>query len=222
MDTQNEHLKNLQEIRSIMERSTRFISLSGLSGVFAGIVALMGALAVYIFHKEFFFSRYQNGGVFLPEELMSGNALTNFIVFSFVVAFLVLVLALFFATFFTTRNARRKGLPIWDATVKRMLINLFIPLIAGGVFCLILLYHHLVYLIAPSTLLFYGLALINASKFTLTDIRYLGISEIILGLIAMIFVGYGLIFWAVGFGVLHIVYGLAMYIKYERATDKSK
>ena len=83
-------------------------------------------------------------------------------------------------------------------------------------------YHHLVYLIAPSTLLFYGLALINASKFTLTDIRYLGISEIILGLIAMIFVGYGLIFWAVGFGVLHIVYGLAMYIKYERATDKSK
>jgi hypothetical protein len=116
MDTQNEHLKNLQEIRSIMERSTRFISLSGLSGVFAGIVALMGALAVYIFHKEFFLSRYQNGGVFLPEELMSGNALTNFIVFSFVVAFVVLVLALFFATFFTTRNARRKvylfGMPL--------------------------------------------------------------------------------------------------------------
>lgn len=222
MDTQNEHLKNLQEIRSIMERSTRFISLSGLSGVFAGLVALLGALAVYSFHKEFFFSRYQNGGVFLPEELMSGNALTNFIVFSFVVAFVVLVLALFFATFFTTRNARRKGLPIWDATVRRMLINLFIPLVAGGLFCLILLYHHLVFLIAPSTLLFYGLALINASKFTLTDIRYLGISEITLGLIAMIFVGYGLIFWAVGFGVLHIVYGLAMYIKYERVTVKYK
>ena len=137
MDTQNEHLKNLQEIRSIMERSTRFISLSGLSGVFAGIVALLGALAVYIYHKEFFFSRYQSGGVFLPEELMSGSALTNFIVFSFVVAFVVLVLALFFATYFTTRNARRKGLPVWDATIKRMLINLFIPLVAGGMFCLI-------------------------------------------------------------------------------------
>jgi hypothetical protein len=147
--------------------------------------------------------------------------LTNFIIFSFVDAFVVLVLALFFGVFFTTRNARKKGLPFWDATVKRMLINLFIPLVAGGVFCLILLYHHLVFLIAPSTLLFYGLALINASKFTLTDIRYLGISEIILGLIAMVFVGYGLIFWAIGFGVLHIVYGLAMYIKYERATVKS-
>ena len=222
MDNQNEHLKNLQEIRSIMERSTRFISLSGLTGVFAGTVALLGALAVFVYQREFFFSRYQSQGVFLPEELMSGSELTRFIIFSFVDAFVVLVLALSFGVFFTTRNARRKGLPFWDATVKRMLVNLFIPLVAGGVFCLILLYHHLIYLIAPSTLIFYGLALINASKYTLTDVRYLGICEIILGLVAMIFVGYGLIFWAIGFGVLHIVYGLAMYIKYERATDKSK
>lgn len=222
MDTQNEHLKNLQEIRSIMERSTRFISLSGLTGVFAGAVALLGALAVYVYQREFFFSRYQNQGVFLPEELMSGSELTNFIVFSFVDAFVVLVLALSFGVFFTTCNARRKGLPFWDATVKRMLINLFIPLVAGGVFCLILLYHHLIYLIAPSTLIFYGLALINASKFTLNDVRYLGICEIILGLVAMVFIGYGLVFWAVGFGVLHIVYGLAMYIKYERAAGKSE
>lgn len=205
-----------------MERSTRFISLSGLTGVFAGAVALLGALAVYVYQREFFFSRYQNQGVFLPEELMSGSELTNFIVFSFVDAFVVLVLALSFGVFFTTRNARRKGLPFWDATVKRMLINLFIPLVAGGVFCLILLYHHLIYLIAPSTLIFYGLALINASKFTLNDVRYLGICEIILGLVAMVFIGYGLVFWAVGFGVLHIVYGLAMYIKYERAAGKSE
>lgn len=222
MDTQNEHLNNLQEIRSIMERSSRFISLSGLTGVFAGIVALLGALAVYIYQKEFFFTRYQNHGVFLPEDLISGSDLTNFIIFSFVDAFVVLVLALSFGVFFTTRNARRKGLPFWDATVKRMLINLFIPLVTGGIFCLVLLYHHLIFLIAPSMLLFYGLALINASKFTLDDVRYLGISEIILGLLAMFFVGYGLIFWAIGFGVLHIVYGFAMYIKYERATGKSK
>ncbi len=222
MDTQNEHLKNLHEIRSIMERSTRFISLSGLTGVFAGSVALLGALAVYVFHREFFFSRYQNRGVFLPEELMSGSELSNFILFSFVDAFVVLALALSFGVFFTTRNARRKGLPFWDATVKRMLVNLLIPLVSGGVFCLILLYHHLIYLIAPSTLIFYGLALINASKFTLDDVRYLGICEIVLGLVAMVFVGYGLVFWAIGFGVLHIVYGLAMYMKYERAAGKSE
>ncbi|MGE0077984.1 MAG: hypothetical protein AB7S48_09010 [Bacteroidales bacterium] len=221
MNSKNEHLRNLQEIRSIMERSSRFMSLSGLSGIFAGIVALLGALAVYIYQKEFFLNRYQNQGVFLSDNLLSGSVLCNFIVFCFVDAFIVLMLALFFAIYFTTRNARRKGLPFWDATAKRMLLNLFVPLVTGGLFCLILLYHHLVYLIAPSTLLFYGLALINASKFTLNDVRYLGICEIALGLVAMVYIGYGLIFWAFGFGILHIIYGLAMYIKYERVTAKS-
>jgi hypothetical protein len=44
----------------------------------------------------------------------------------------------------------------------------------------------------------------------------LGICEIGLGLIASIYMGYGLLFWAVGFGVLHIIYGIVMYMKYER------
>ena len=118
--------------------------------------------------------------------------------------------------FFTTRKAKKKNLPIWDATAKRLVIHLFIPLAAGGIFCLILLFHRDVHLIAPATLLFYGLGLINASKYTLSDIRYLGFTEIILGLIASIFVGYGLLFWAMGFGVMHIIYGAVMYYKYER------
>ena len=97
-----------------------------------------------------------------------------------------------------------------------MLVNLFIPLISGGIFCLILLYHNIFFLVAPCTLLFYGVALLNASKYTLPDIRYLGISEIALGLIGSIFVGYGLIIWSIGFGVLHLIYGTVMYLKYER------
>ena len=71
-------------------------------------------------------------------------------------------------------------------------------------------------LVAPTTLLFYGLALYNAGKYTLDEIRYLGVSEIILGLLGCIFIGYGLMFWALGFGVLHIVYGFMMWWKYER------
>ncbi len=222
MSNQNEHLKDLQEIRSIMERSSKFISLSGLAGVFAGVVALLGALAVYIYQHEFFFSRYQNHGVFLREDLIAGAELNNFIFFLIADAIIVLFLALGFGVFFTTRNARKKGLPYFDTTAKRMLINLFIPLVTGGLFCIVLLYHHLIYLIAPSTLIFYGLALVNASKFTLNDIKYLGYCEIVLGLLGMMLVGYGLLFWAFGFGVLHIVYGSAMYFKYERATSKSE
>jgi hypothetical protein len=221
MDQQKEHLKNLEAIRSIMERSSRFISLSGLSGVFAGISALAGALAVFLYKKDFFFGRYYNGGAFLGKDLITGSELNQFITFMLVDGLLTLLLALFFGIFFTVRNAKKKGLPIWDNTTKRMLLNLFIPLVTGGVFCLILLFHHLVYLIAPVTLIFYGLALVNTSKYTLDEILYLGLCEVVLGLIATVFAGYGLIFWAIGFGILHIVYGASMYFRYERSDIKS-
>lgn len=156
-------------------------------------------------------------GVYLREDLIHGKDLFHFLVFLFADAAIILILALGSAIFFTTRRAKKNGLLIWDATIKRLLINLFIPLITGGLFCLVLLFHRQIYLIAPATLVFYGLALLNASKYTLNEIKYLGISEIIIGLIACFLVGYGLIFWAFGFGFLHIVYGAIMYNKYERA-----
>jgi hypothetical protein len=68
---------------------------------------------------------------------------------------------------------------------------------------------------APAMLIFYGLALINASPNLFDEIRYLGYSEILIGLLAAAFIGYGLYFWAFGFGVLHIAYGLVMYKKYD-------
>lgn len=219
MSNQNEYLDSLKEIRSIMERSSQFLSLSGLSGVFAGLSALIGAFLVYVYKHDFFFGRYYNGGVNNSEKLFQGSELSNFVSFLFVVGISVLLVALFFGVFFTTRNARRKGLSYWNSTAKRMLVNLFIPLIAGGLFCVALIYHGVVYLIAPATLVFYGLALINASKYTIRDVRYLGIIEVLLGLLSAFIVGYSLLFWAIGFGILHIVYGLAMYFKYERSDS---
>ena len=91
-----------------------------------------------------------------------------------------------------------------------------IPLFAGGLFVLGLLYHNEWHFVAPACLIFYGLALVNASKYTLSDIRYVGIIEILLGAVNMYFAEYSLWFWAVGFGVLHIVYGLIMWWKYDR------
>jgi len=219
MSNQNEYLDSLKEIRSIMERSSQFLSLSGLSGVFAGLSALIGAFLVYVYKHDFFFGRYYNGGVNNSEKLFQGSELSNFVSFLFVVGISVLLVALFFGVFFTTRNARRKGLSYWNSTAKRMLVNLFIPLIAGGLFCVALIYHGVVYLIAPATLVFYGLALINASKYTIRDVRYLGIIEVLLGLLSAFIVGYSLLIWAIGFGILHIVYGLAMYFKYERSDS---
>ncbi len=212
MDNQNEQLETLSEIRSLMERSSRFISLSGLSGVFAGIFALLGAVAAYIhLNLNISSSRYYEYATNADGESNKG-----FFVFFFTDAIIVLVASLVAGSMLTMRKAKRKGLPVWDSTSKRLLLNLLIPLATGGLFCLVLLYHRQVGMIAPATLIFYGLALLNASKYTLNDIRYLGILEIIIGLIASVYIGYGLLFWAVGFGVLHIVYGIVMYSKYEK------
>jgi len=212
MENQSDHLKTLSDIRSMMERSSRFISLSGLSGVFAGIFALIGSIAAYSYlNISFSSSEYYTHAV-----RESGELNLAFYKFFFIDAILVLGASLACGIILTMRKAKQKGQTIWDATAKRLLINIMIPLATGGIFCLILAYHGAVGLIAPATLIFYGLALINASKYTLDDIRNLGICEIILGLFASVYIGYGLLFWAFGFGILHIIYGTVMYYKYER------
>lgn len=205
MESKN-YQEDLSHIRSMMERSSRFISLSGLSGVFAGLVALVGAVYVYfIFQREGIDYFEGNRNVF-SENLVRELVLIGAI---------ILVLAIVSGYFFTSRKTKEKNQKIWDQTTKRLLFNFAVPLFTGGLFCLGLLYHHLYVLVAPATLIFYGLALVNAEKYTLTDVKYLGYFEIILGLLSFFFLGWGLVFWAIGFGILHIVYGIVMYKKYK-------
>ncbi len=211
MENNQGSIQQLNEIRSLMERSSRFISLSGLSGVSAGIAALIGA-GIAFFYLDFDQRYFDINRYFMEKSYLKLGDSWLFITLD---ALIVLFLAIFFSIYFTTRKARKQGLKVWDSPARRMVINLFLPLSAGGIFCLILLYHHLIFLVAPVTLIFYGLALLNASKYTFHEVRVLGISEIILGLMASWLVGYGLLFWAVGFGVLHIFYGLMMYFRYE-------
>ncbi|MDQ3191057.1 MAG: hypothetical protein M3Q58_05635 [Bacteroidota bacterium] len=209
MATNDNYLKDISEIRSMMERSSRFISLSGLSGIFAGVFALLGAGAAYFFLGMNYYRHYYDGA------LSSSENYSSFVNSLLLIALCVLVASLSTGVFFTTRKAKKQGQKIWDKTARQLIINTAIPLIAGGIFCLALLYHKAIGLVAPATLVFYGLALINGSKYTLDDIKYLGICEIILGLISIFFIGYALFFWAMGCGVLHIVYGTAMYFKYD-------
>ncbi len=207
MSSKEQYLSEISEIKNMMERSSRFISLSGLSGVFAGIYALIGAWLV--------FDRMYATDGFLYNRTYH-NSYNSDVLFMIAVASGVLVLALTTGVFFTTRKAKRHGLKIWDNTTKRLLINLLIPLATGGIICLILLNKQYYTMVAPVTLVFYGLSLVNASHHTYRDIRFLGLTEIVLGLIALVYIGYGLLFWAIGFGVLHILYGALMYFKYER------
>lgn len=199
---ETDYLKDISEIRSIMERSSRFISLSGLSGVMAGIYALAGAYVAHLILLNYHSGQYDS-----QKDVM---------LYLLLDAALVLGSATGTGIFLTTQRARKQRLKIWDTVAKRLLVNLLIPLVTGGLFILILLSRGYVGIIAPTMLIFYGLSLVNASKYTLSDIRYLGIAEIVVGLVSAIMIGNGLLFWTIGFGVLHIVYGTVMYYKYER------
>ncbi len=170
--------EDLVHIRSMMERSSRFISLSGLSGVFAGIFALLGAgYAAFLFES--------NGMSYFDgfEKVYTDDFIYNLIV----LAIVVLVLALFSGFLFTYKKSKKNNLPIWTSTTKVMLLQLAIPLVVGGVFCLALVYHGLFVFLAPATLLFYGLALVNAGKYTYSDIQYLGYFQLFLGQCFFIF-----------------------------------
>ena len=202
MNEQQASLQEIHHIRQMMERSSRFISLSGLSGISAGLFALLGAwLAV----KKI--SIYAHG---------SGLDYETLVFELFFIAAAVLITALIAAFIFTYLRSKRNGVSIWGATTYRMLVNLAIPLVAGAFFVLRILQMEHIFLIAPTCLIFYGLALINASKYTLGEIKYLGYCELVLGIINLWVPGYGLIFWAAGFGALHIIYGIIMWWKYER------
>jgi hypothetical protein len=208
MDSNREHLNNLSEIRQLMERSSSFLSLSGLSGISAGVIGII--TTVILDYKLGAFLSYQK------DVSLTAERRTGFIVFCVILFTAVLAVTFGAAIYFTTRKAKKKGLPIWGPAARNLTQNLFVPLIAGGIFCIILVYNYFDFLVLPSMLVFYGLALINAGKFTFGELKWLGISEILIGLAALLLLDNVLWFWGLGFGVMNIVYGAVMYFRYER------
>lgn len=188
-------LAELKDIRDIMDRSSRFLSLSGLSGILIGIYALLGA---YLAHQVIFIDSLSA----YPQDVLN-----EVLVQLFVIASSVLLLSLITIFLLTIKKARKENKPLWGPGSKLLLLNLLIPLITGAILVATLTLRGYYGVISPSFLIFYGLALVNAAKYTRPEILGLGIVEILLGLIAAIFPGYGLYLWAIGFGLVHIIYG---------------
>lgn len=203
----HEYEEDLASIRTMMERSGKFISLSGMSGVMAGVYAIIGAVAAYriVYYPD-------SPLEYSIESIQETSILTKLST----VAALVLIASIGTGLWLSNRKARKHNTNLWNTTTKTLMINLAIPLVTGGLFIIILLNAGHYGIAAPACLIFYGLALINASANLYDEVRYLGYCEIILGLIAAFLAGYGLLFWTLGFGVLHIVYGAVMYYRYDK------
>ncbi|MDR1200700.1 MAG: hypothetical protein LBL58_03585 [Tannerellaceae bacterium] len=197
----NKQLEDIKAIREMMEKSTKFISLSGLSGILAGVTAILGAAFAYFY--------------LLRDPSLTDYSHTQELMILLGDALIVLFISVSFGIYFSWRKARKNKQNLFNKVTLRTLYNLSIPLVAGGIFCLVLLLRGDIRMVIAGTLIFYGIALINVSKYTFDEIHYLGITEIILGIAAAIFVSNGLLFWTIGFGVCHIVYGFVMYRKYD-------
>jgi hypothetical protein len=209
---QTDTLKDVRDIRQMMERSSRFTSLSGLSCVAAGICALIGAFIAYRILHDYYGDEtqweYSTPRFYLLRQKL------------LILAAVVFAAAMLTAFFFTWRKSTQQGISLLSHTSRRVFWNMAIPLGTGIVFVFAMFVKSDWDFIAPGCLIFYGLALINAGKYTVADIRYLGYCEIILGITNLLFVSYGIYFWAIGFGLLHVIYGVSMWWKYERGAVK--
>ena len=203
----HEYQKDIASIRSMMERSAKFLSLSGLAGVLAGVYALVGALLAYrLVHFPLSPLEYRQYSIRDSSTLLQLTLIGS----------TVLVASITTGLWLSQRKAKKAGVKLWNSASRMMLINVSIPLVTGGIFVLIMLFTGHFGLAAPSCLIFYGIALIQGSTNSFDEIRYLGFCEILLGLISALWPGYGLLFWGLGFGLVHIVYGGIMYNKYDK------
>jgi len=212
MNTKEENIAALKDIRHIMERSGRFISLSGWSGISAGCSALVGAWLASARLKVYYVSEYLQPTACpacLKKDLI-------------VIATGVFIVALITAVFFTYLKSRKDGSPIWGRAAQRLLWNTLLPMVAGGFLIWRMMALKFYDLIPAVSLIFYGLALINGSKYTMGEVRYLGYAQLLIGIIGLWTVRSGLYLWALGFGILHIIYGVAMWWKHDRPRDQKQ
>lgn len=210
MNQPDQHLEDIKVIKKLMEESSRFLSLSGISGIIAGLLAIAGAVVAKLIIT----------GTSQPEDwysipFASDPAAHRTVVLLFADMAVVLVLSLAVAVLFSSRKARKSGHSAWTHITRRMLASLFIPLVTGGLFILITIGRVPASVTVASTLIFYGLAVISAGKFTLGEIHWLGVLEVVTGLICLLLPEWSILIWAVGFGAMHIVYGLLMHLRYK-------
>jgi hypothetical protein len=191
---------------------SRYRALSGLSWLFSGLVVLAAVAFAWVYLDYSYEGRFDHDQLFgnleaIPPEYVQvlGTAAVVF-----------LVLAAATMAFFNRRKARRLGLPVWNDAAWKMALAFVVPVVTGAAWGIILVFKYGLFgLVAPLTLLFYGLGLTQASTHTLPALRYLGLAEIGLGLVSCFLTRETLIFWGLGFGVFHVLFGGLMVLQGE-------
>lgn len=202
-------LNTLQEIKDLMSRSSRFQTISGWSIVIIGIYASIVSLGAWLLlgdHQSY---------TWLPQfaQDFAINTPSRTLIALVIAAILVVVsfTTVCIGSYLKTKRVNQTF--AFDQTVRRCLINFFVPAVAGALFCVAMLVQGHYGLTSSIMLLFYGLALINCSHYTSSSIALLGYGQLLLGIVDCFVIHHAILFWFLGFGLLHIIYGLYLVIK---------
>jgi hypothetical protein len=200
----------LKDIRDMMSKSSQFQALSGWSIVIIGIFACIAAVvAAAVVGLDSPFTH--DPGSIAPVSTRVWTAIG--------LALALLAVSSATVTIMSYYKAKRHNLPFaFDSRMRKMSINFLIPLAAGGIFALAMILQGHYGLTSSIMLIFYGLALVNCQHYTYPTLRFLGYGEILLGLIDCFVIHHSLLFWFLGFGVLHILFGILYIILYEKKS----
>ncbi len=196
-----DYLKDISEIKSMMDKSSRFSSLSGVSGIVTGIYALIGSLIAY---------QYVTNNSIQISTIDSYDFILLFVDLA-----LIILLSLITSFVITRRKVKKEGISSWNVLTKKMLYNFSILLIPSALYVLILILKHDFVGAGSLMLFFYGASLINASHNTFKEIKTLGLIEMVLGILIILYPEFTFWLWLIGAGIVHIIFGIYMYFKHE-------
>jgi len=180
---------DLQYIRRTLDEAGRLSSISGRGLMAVGFLAL-GAVAA---------NHYWTGAPWDP----AGTREAALAIWG-----VVLLLALATGAWSMERKARRAGQVLWSPVLRRALWSYGSAMVLGGVLTLAALRLHYLDLIPAVWLGCYGVAVTSAGVFSVSPVRWMGISFLILSLAGVLApAGAGLALLGAGFGWLHIAFG---------------
>jgi hypothetical protein len=195
-----EHAEHsLDIIRTLMERSQRYEHISGLSGLAAGTLVLIGAAALQ------------------SDMLPWSSPINSLVVWSLVLAVSVMVHLLI-----TRRRARDRGEALWTRQARTVLLALLPAFIVAAVISVWLWTEQRTGLWPSIWLLLYGCGTLATCFFAPRSILFLGLTCLTAGILSLlVLTDHPLLTMSIGFGLTHIAYGLLV-LRAERIQQREQ
>jgi len=181
-------MDNLRFIRETMERAGAFTAVPGWGGFATGVSALAATV---------FAARQSSAGAWLAIWLIEG------------------VFAIALGAWTMKRKADSAQLPLLSAPGRRFLLSFAPPLLVGALLTLVLYEAGLTRVIPGTWLLLYGTGVVTGGAYSVRVVPLMGMCFMLVGAVALFCpFSWGTALLGVGFGGLHVVFGIIIARRY--------